>query len=91
MAAAVSGQDSGAAAVRQGNHSVQMDRRRHTVITGVSDVCSFQENEAVLKVETGLMVLTGEGLHMAKLLRTPTADGGCVNTVQVQAEPVFRL
>ena len=68
MAAAVSGQDSGAAAVRQGNHSVQMDRRRHTVITGVSDVCSFQENEAVLKVETGLMVLTGEGLHMAKLL-----------------------
>lgn len=68
MAATVSGQDPGIAAVRQSSHSVQMDRRRHTVITGVSDVCSFQENEAVLKVDAGLMILTGEGLHMAKLL-----------------------
>ena len=28
----------------------------------------FSGNEAVLKVDTGLMILTGEGLHMAKLL-----------------------
>ncbi len=65
MAASVSEQGN---AGHPSEHSVQMERRRHTVITGVSDVCSFQENEVVLKVDTGLMVLTGEGLHMAKLL-----------------------
>lgn len=50
------------------NHSLQIDRRRHTVVTGVSDVCSFQETEIVLKIDSGTMVLTGEGLHIAKLL-----------------------
>lgn len=49
-------------------HTVQMERRRHAAITGVTDVCSFHENEIVLKVDTGLMVLTGESLHIGKLL-----------------------
>lgn len=50
------------------NHTLQIDRRRHTAVTGVSDVCSFHETEIVLKIDTGLMVLTGESLHIAKLL-----------------------
>jgi len=49
-------------------HTVQMERRRHAAITGVTDVCSFHETEIVLKVDTGLMVLTGENLHIGKLL-----------------------
>lgn len=49
-------------------HTVQMERRRHAAITGVTDVCSFHETEIVLKVDTGLMVLTGESLHIGKLL-----------------------
>ena len=49
-------------------HSVQMERRKHASITGVSDVCSFHETEIVLKVETGLMFITGENLHIGKLL-----------------------
>lgn len=49
-------------------HTVQMERRRHAAITGVMDVCSFHETEIVLKVDTGLMVLTGENLHIGKLL-----------------------
>lgn len=49
-------------------HTVQMERRRHAAITGVTDVCSFHESEIVLKVDTGLMVLTGENLHIGKLL-----------------------
>lgn len=50
------------------NHTLQIDRRRHTVITGVTDVCSFHETEVVLKLENCLMILTGQELHVAKLL-----------------------
>lgn len=49
-------------------HTVHMERRKHALITGVTDVSSFHENEIVLKVDTGLMVLTGESLHIGKLL-----------------------
>ena len=55
---------------------------------------SVQENEVVLKVDTGLMILTGEGLHMAKLL---LEDGklqieGRVNSmVYEQPRKSFRL
>ncbi|MEG1676150.1 MAG: YabP/YqfC family sporulation protein [Clostridia bacterium] len=50
------------------NHAVTIDRRKHTTITGVTDVCSFQENEVVLKMDTGLMFLQGQGLHIVKLV-----------------------
>ena len=49
-------------------HSVQMERRKHAAITGVSDVCSFHETEIVLRVDGGLMFITGENLHIGKLL-----------------------
>ena len=49
-------------------HTLQMEQRRHSVITGVTDVCSFDENEVVLRVAEGTLVLTGEGLHIGKLL-----------------------
>lgn len=52
----------------KGSHTVQIDRRRHTAITGVGDVCSFHETEIVLKIDGGIMVLSGQGLHIAKLL-----------------------
>lgn len=52
--------------VRQ--HTVQMERRKHALITGVTDVCSFHETEIVLKVDTGLLVISGEELHVGKLL-----------------------
>lgn len=49
-------------------HSIQIDRRRKTVITGVMDVCSFHETEIVLQLEQGRMYLTGQDLHIGKLL-----------------------
>ena len=49
-------------------HTVQIDCRKRTQITGVTEVCSFHETEIVLKIESGLMVLTGEGLHVGKLV-----------------------
>ena len=50
------------------NHTLLVDRRRHTAITGVTDVLSFHETEIVLKIDTGLMILAGQGLHIARLL-----------------------
>lgn len=50
------------------DHTLQIDRRRHTVITGVTDVCSFHETEVVLKLDNCLMILSGQELHVAKLL-----------------------
>lgn len=47
---------------------MQIERRRHTTITGVTDVCSFHETEIILKIDSGLMVLIGQGLHIAKLV-----------------------
>ena len=49
-------------------HTVQMDQRKQAMLTGVTDVCSFHETEIVLKVENSVMVITGEQLHIGKLL-----------------------
>lgn len=49
-------------------HSIHTDRRKKTVITGVADVCSFHETEIVLRLESGHLFLTGQGLHIGKLL-----------------------
>ncbi|MEG1776333.1 MAG: YabP/YqfC family sporulation protein [Clostridia bacterium] len=50
------------------NHTLSVDRRRHASIAGVTDVCSFHETEIVLKIDSGLMILSGQGMHIAKLL-----------------------
>lgn len=49
-------------------HTIQIDRRKRTVITGVLDVCSFHETEIVMKLESGHLFLTGQGLRIGKLL-----------------------
>ena len=49
-------------------HTLAIDKRRRAAITGVTDVCSFHETEVVLKIDSGVMILTGDGLHIAKLL-----------------------
>ena len=49
-------------------HSVQLVSRRKAQITGVTEVCSFHETEIVLKIASGQLVITGENLHVGKLL-----------------------
>ena len=49
-------------------HSLQLERRKRALITGVTDVCSFHETEIVLKVDSGVMIITGENLHIGRLL-----------------------
>ena len=53
---------------QKGEHNLSLERRKRATITGVSDVCSFHETEIVLRLDSGLMYLSGEGLHIARLL-----------------------
>ena len=49
-------------------HTIQIDRRKRIVITSVMDVCSFHETEIVMKLDTGHLFITGQGLHIGKLI-----------------------
>lgn len=49
-------------------HTLSLEERRRATITGVTDVCSFDENEIVLRLEDGNMVIGGEELHVGRLL-----------------------
>ncbi len=57
-----------AASSAKGRHTLLLDNRNRAQITGVTDVCCFQENEVVLKIDSGEMLVTGQNLHIAKLL-----------------------
>lgn len=49
-------------------HTLHIDRRRRAIITGVTDVCSYHETEIVLRLDSGMMVISGQNLHIGKLL-----------------------
>ena len=48
-------------------HSVVMEDRKRAVLTGVTDVASFNEQEVLMLTEDGDISLVGEGLHIAHL------------------------
>ena len=50
-----------------GEHTLKLEKQRHASITGISDVCSFHENEILLRLNDSELVLTGKKLHVAKL------------------------
>lgn len=48
-------------------HSVVMEDRKRAVLTGVTDVASFNEQEVIMLTEEGDISLVGEELHIAHL------------------------
>ena len=48
-------------------YGLTLERREKAVITGVTDVERFDENEVVLSTHGGRRVLTGTGLHVSSL------------------------
>ena len=48
-------------------HTITIDNRQRAVLTGVTDVESFNETEVVAITETGPLSVMGQGLHMVKL------------------------
>lgn len=53
--------------LRQRAHMVSLENSERASFTGVTDVESFNENEVVMLTEQGVLVLSGEGLHIARL------------------------
>lgn len=48
-------------------HTVELINRESAVFAGVADVEAFNEEEVVLLTDMGVIVLSGEGLHIVKL------------------------
>ena len=53
-------------------HRVTLDGRGKLTVSGVEDVDRFDENEIVMSTAEGLLVVSGENLHIDKL----SLDGG---------------
>ena len=60
--------DTGATRRTTGRHTVYMEQRKQLQVTGVTEVFSFHENEIMLQTHAATMVVTGEELHIGKLL-----------------------
>ena len=48
--------------------SLTLDNRQRAALTGISEVIAFDENQVVLRTDTGEIVLNGEGLHVTRLM-----------------------
>ena len=55
-------------AAAEKNHTLTMENRRRALLTGVSEVLGFDENQVILMTENGEIALSGEGLHVTKLM-----------------------
>jgi sporulation protein YabP len=51
---------------------IELSGREHLSVSGVEDVDRFDENEIVMNTNEGVLVVTGENLHIGKL----SLDGG---------------
>lgn len=54
--------------VMDGSHRLELDGRERLTITGVTDVERFDETCIVMQTTEGLLTVTGDGLHIDKLL-----------------------
>ena len=49
-------------------HTLSLENRQKARLTGVSEVLGFDENQVTLLTDNGEIALTGEGLHVTKLM-----------------------
>ena len=48
-------------------HRLELTGREHLTVTGVEDVERFDESGVVMSTSAGILVVTGEELHIGKL------------------------
>ena len=52
---------------KAGRHTLNMEEREKTRISGVLEVLSFDEEGVMMETTCGMLLLKGNGLHMGKL------------------------
>lgn len=57
----------------QGRHNLILENRGNLVLTGVTDVDSFDENSILLYTELGELVIRGKKLHI-NIMNVETGD-----------------
>ncbi len=78
------------------NHTLILENRQRAALTGISEVLAFDENQVVLLTEGGEIALTGEGLHVTRLMLEEgqlTVDGkldGIIYTQRRRRRGLFR-
>lgn len=50
-----------------GTHRITVDNRERVDVDGVSDVLAFDEQEIVLETSQGMMIISGQDLHVNQL------------------------
>ena len=50
------------------NHTLSMENRQRALLTGVSEVLGFDDGQVILMTDSGEIALTGEGLHVTRLM-----------------------
>lgn len=50
------------------SHGLQLEDRKRAALTGVQEVLAFDENQVILLTESGEIALTGENLHVTRLM-----------------------
>ncbi|MCL2190010.1 MAG: sporulation protein YabP [Defluviitaleaceae bacterium] len=48
-------------------HSLQIDRREQVLVTGLTDVISFDEESVIGETEMGVIIIKGGNLHVSKI------------------------
>ena len=71
-------------------HSLSLEDRRRLLVSGVTDVESFNEQEVIMGTSLGLLAVRGEDLHMEKL-SVDSGDvvvTGNIDTMEYEESPV---
>ena len=50
------------------SHSLSLENRQRALLTGVNEVLGFDEGQVILMTDNGEIALTGEGLHVTRLM-----------------------
>ncbi len=50
------------------SHTLHLDNRKAAALTGVMEVLAFDENQVILRTESGEVALMGENLHVTRLM-----------------------
>lgn len=52
---------------RKMKHSVVMEERNKVLVSGVTDVFAFDEDNIIMETELGVLTISGNNLHVNKL------------------------